>query len=114
MKKSILVIICLILSACTASKLQFDQVSLQAMVGKTQTDVVRKLGQPNERYTQDGTTYFVYTTQYENYTPATSETYFNPSETVSIEGDYTPVTCTTIFAIDKSVVQRVHTNGVCL
>ena len=114
MKKSILFVICCLLCSCTATELQFNQVSLHAMVGKTQSDVIRLLGQPNESFVKNGVTYYIYTTQYKNYTPPTSDVSFTPESITVVEGYYTPATCTTIFEIEKSIVNRVNTKGTCL
>lgn len=107
------------LTGCTAAELQFNQASLQQLVGQSQTEVIRKLGQPDKNIVKGNTTYLVYATTYENYVPPTAQTYLNPGELSEIGipgimGYYTPETCVTSFKIQQSVVRNVQTMGNCL
>lgn len=120
MKKYIyLTLIAGCLVGCTDAKLQFDQASMQKLIGQPETEVVRQLGQPDKNIVKGNTTYLVYATTYENYTPPTAQPYLNPGQlpevgVPGIMGYYTPETCVTTFEIQQSIVQNVHTMGNCL
>lgn len=110
---------CFLLIGCTSAQLQFNQEDLQKMVGQPEQAVVQKLGQPDKNILKGNTTYLVYATTYENYTPPTAQPYQNPGQIMQsgvpgIMGYYAPETCITTFEIRNSIVQNVHTAGPCI
>ena len=120
MKKSVYMMLTLgLLCGCTAGKLQFDQEGLQALKGQPEALVIKELGQPDKNFVKGNTTYLIYATTYETFTPPESEPYLDPGALPEfgfpgMMGYYTPEACITTFMIQNQIVQKVTTLGNCL
>lgn len=108
-----------LLMGCTDARLQLDQQSLKDLKGQSAESVKEYLGAPQRSYTENGKTYLIYTTTYENYTPPTAPAYLSPGQNVNPGmpgslGSYAPASCITTFTVESNVVTHVQSRGNCL